>query len=148
MKMTAEYRYIWLEKAFEATRMKYQQVVYRDWVSHIARPARYFFQFGIPSPAIARMLVDVASKIGLSIRKKFEGDAEKQAILLSSLHKLTFYGMEIVLSEITQLERRQAEDERGKIGEAFRTEVAGQLDVALSDSAKLDRKSKRLNSSH
>src|SRR3546814_8063776 len=47
--------------------------------------------------------------------------------------------MEIVLSEITQLERRQAADERGKIGEAFRTEVAGQLDVALSDSAKLRR---------
>src|SRR3546814_6425729 len=85
------------------------------------------------------MLVDVASKIGLSIRKKFEGDAEKQAILLSSLHKLTFYEMEIVLSEITKLERRQAADERGKIGEAFRKEVAGQLDVALSESAKLRR---------
>src|SRR3546814_6825215 len=83
MNITAQYRDIWLEKALEATRMKYQQGVDRDWVSHIARPARYFFQFGIPSPAIARMLVDVASKIGLSIRKKFEGDAEKQAILLS-----------------------------------------------------------------
>src|SRR3546814_19550925 len=72
------------------------------------------------SPAIARMLVDVASKIGLSIRKKFEGDAEKQAILLSSLHKLTFYELEIVLSEITQLERRQAADEGGKICETFK----------------------------
>src|SRR3546814_20592309 len=47
--------------------------------------------------------------------------------------------MEIVLSEITQRERRQAADERGKNGEAFRTEGAGQLDVALSDSAKLRR---------
>src|SRR3546814_3961677 len=87
MNITAQYRDIWLEKALEATRMKYQQGVDRDWVSHIARPARYFFQFGIPSPAIARMHVDVSSKIGLSLRKQFEGDAEKQAILLCSLDR-------------------------------------------------------------
>src|SRR3546814_2713701 len=100
--------------------MKYQQGVDRDWVSHIARPARYFFQFGIPSPAIARMLVDVASKIGLSIRKKFEGDAEKQAILLSSLHKLTFYEMEIVLSEITQ----RSEEHTSELQSLMRTSYA------------------------
>src|SRR3546814_18969784 len=35
MNITAQYRDIWLEKALEATRMKYQQGVDRDWVSHI-----------------------------------------------------------------------------------------------------------------
>src|SRR3546814_17742566 len=105
--------------------MKYQQGVDRDWVSHIARPARYFFQFGIPSPAIARLLVDVASQIGLSIRKKFEGDAEKQAILLSSLPKLTLYEMEIVLSEITQHESRQAADDGGQYGQTYQPADGG-----------------------
>src|SRR3546814_3282680 len=62
MNITAQYRDIWLEKALEATRMKYQQGVDRDWVCRIAGRARSFFQFGIPSPSIARLLVDVASR--------------------------------------------------------------------------------------
>lgn len=137
MTIPAEYREIWLKKAMESIRIKFQHPVDRTWVSEVARPARYFFQFGIPSPIIAQTLADLAREISLKMREKFAHDSAKLAQLFPILHQLTYYELEIILSEITQLEKQQAADERGRAGETFRAEVAQQLDVALSDSAEL-----------
>ena len=139
MNLPLEFRALWLEKALENTRNKYQNPVNSDWVANVARPAEHFFKFGIAAPAIAWSLSDLADRIGIGIRKKFEPQFEKMAILFPILNRLTHFEMEILLSAITELEKQQAAEGRGKAGESFRIEVAQQLDVALGDSAELRR---------
>lgn len=132
----AKYHDIWLAKALETTRLKYQRPMDRDWVVEVARPARYFFQFSIPGPAIAKAMADVAHLVAFKVHAKFPADPEK-IMLFPTLHRLAMFEMEIVLSEITELEKQRAADERGKAGEIFRQEVAQQLDVVLTESAGL-----------
>ncbi|HKX22584.1 MAG TPA: methyl-accepting chemotaxis protein [Rhizorhapis sp.] len=137
MNIPVEYRNAWLDKALESTRTKYTKPLNSDWVMAVARPSRYFFRFGITSPLIARAFADLAAATGIKLRARFQNDVEKLALLFPVLHRATYCELEILVAEITQLERQQAAEERGKAGESFRRDVASQLEVALEDSERL-----------
>lgn len=139
MNIPAEFQAVWIEKAVENTKKMYLHPVDGDWVTEVAQPAQHFFKFGITGPLIARALANIAARIGLGMREKFADQPEKLATLFPKLHRLTYFQTEIILSGLTELEKQQATEGRGKAGERFRNEVAQQLNVALSDSDELRR---------
>lgn len=139
MKIPAEYHTVWVEKILDNIEKKYQYPVNRAWVTEVSRSAIHFFRFGIASPLIVMTLADITTRLVHAMRKKFQDNTEKLAVFLPILHRLTYCEMEIILAAITELEKQQAAEERGKAGENFRNEVAQQLDVALDDSAQLRR---------
>lgn len=139
MNVPAEHHATWVDRAVENTRTKFLHPVNRDWVTQVARPARHFFRFGVSAPLIAQALADIAAAMAPKMHRKFPDEPEKLAILFPIFHRLSYFEMEIILSEITQLEKQQAAEARGEAGESFRQEVAQQLDVALQDSAELRR---------
>ena len=139
MNIPAEFQAAWIEKALENTGKMYEHPVNGDWVAEVAKPAKHFFKYGITGPLIARALANIAARIGLGMRQKFTDQPQKLAILFPTLHRLTYFQTEIILSALTELEKHQAAEGRGKTGENFRHDVAQQLDVALNDSAELRR---------
>lgn len=133
----AENQQLWLDKALERTRTKYTTPVDRDWIRQVARPARHFFNSGVASPHIVSTLANIAEGISAEIQRKFEHEPQKLNALYPVIYRLTACELEILLAEITQLEKQQAAEDRGKAGESFRQDVAMQLDVALNESERL-----------
>lgn len=137
MNIPVEHRKVWLEKALESTRIKYSTVIDREWVRQVARPARHFFNFGVASPLIVSTLANMAERISSEIQRKFGNEPEKLNTLYPVIYRLTACELEIILAEITQLEKQHAAEDRGKVGEIFRRDVAKQLNVALDESERL-----------
>ncbi|MBB4640214.1 methyl-accepting chemotaxis protein [Rhizorhapis suberifaciens] len=139
MNIPAEHWQIWIEKTLETTRIKFTTPIDREWVRQVGRPARHFFNFGVASPLIVSTLADLAERIGSKIQQKYESEPQKRNSLIPVLYRLTTCELEIILAELTQLEKQQAAEDRGKAGEIFRRDVAKQLDVALDESERLRR---------
>lgn len=134
-----EHHESWTLRAVETTRIKFEAPMDRQWVAEAARPARYLAEASISSPVLVQTIGDLTDAISFRILRRFGHDQDKLRAFFPVLHRLSYYEMEILLSEITELEKQKAADERGKVGEVFRNDLVQRLDVMLDESAELRR---------
>jgi methyl-accepting chemotaxis protein len=126
-----------IESALDNIRTRLTSPIDALWVARLANLGRVMYQAGIPSYNVAQTLIDYIELLEEELGAQFADDSIALARHRRTIQRLMLVEQEIMLAEISLLDRRSAAERRGLAGEEFRAGIANRLRVALADSALL-----------
>jgi methyl-accepting chemotaxis protein len=109
------------------------------WIARVAMLGHTVFHTEVPAHRVAIGLFRHSMRLEAALAGRIPDDRERFERHRVTLQKLSMFELELLLSQVRLLDRKQAADQRGAQGEQFRIGIADRLRVALGGSARLRR---------
>ncbi|XHR99312.1 hypothetical protein ACFB49_09070 [Sphingomonas sp. DBB INV C78] len=132
------------DRFVEYITQKYTMPVDREWVRHAAQPAREIYHLNIELPRVIEGLMAFAEIAADKFRHGIE-DREERRRAVYIMHRMTCVELEVILAQVTHLERSAALLQRADASSRFKGTVVTILEDTVANAR--DLKSKTVHTS-
>jgi methyl-accepting chemotaxis protein len=126
-----------LARVERMTRAKYTTPIDAKWINLIGLPGREMFATGISVPTVVDGLSVHSALLVKNVRDAFTQDQATLGRLVDTIQRMTCIEIEIILAQLSMLEKNRIAAQRAEAGERFQQQVIAILQSAVSDASAL-----------
>ncbi|MFS0735950.1 methyl-accepting chemotaxis protein [Sphingomonas sp. 1P06PA] len=117
-----------IETVIAATPGRWQAPIDAAWIIDLARHGRAIAAAGLPIPRLVDSLVGLAEAMIIGLEAAFADDPAFLTESRRTILRLSMIELDIILAEVTAIEREAAASARGRDSAVFQQQVAGTLE--------------------
>jgi methyl-accepting chemotaxis protein len=126
-----------LTRVAQITRAKFTRRIDAEWVNLIGMPGREMFVTQISVPTVVDGLARHSALLVERVREAFAQDKPTMKRLIDTIQRLTCIEIEIILAQLSMLEKHRVAVQRTEAGERFQQQVISILHGAVTDAGAL-----------
>jgi len=129
-----------LERVARFTRAKHSRNVDEAWIHLLALPGREMFVTEISVPTVVNGLARHSAMLVERVRAAFAPDPATLRRLVDTIQRLTCIEIEIILAQLSTLEKHRVAAQRAEAGVRFQQQVITLLQGAVTDAGALQNR--------
>ncbi|WP_404711620.1 methyl-accepting chemotaxis protein [Sphingomonas sp. MMS24-J13] len=129
-----------LARVEQITRAKYTTPIDAKWINLVGLPGREMFATGISVPTVVDGLAVHSALLVKNVREAFIDDQPMLGRLVDTIQRMACVEIEIILAQLSMLEKNRIASQRAEAGERFQRQVIAILQGAVSDAGALQNR--------